>query len=176
MEDPQVLDQIHCYCLFCRSGQERAISARLQDRFQELTALAPVRLIPEKRQGIWQDREHVILPGYVFVYVQGTLPFSLKHKEQHIYKLLNYDDDLRELVGDDRDYALWIYRYSGRITPSRVLCQGDAITILSGPLKDCKGRIRRLDRHKRKAWIDLTFDGQIRTVCLGAEFFYGEDP
>lgn len=160
---------IECYCIFCRSGQEKAIAGRLKQKYPELEALSPIRIVPEKRDGKWADREHVLLPGYVFVYAPGQLPVSIKQKEPHIYRLLDYDEEMRSLFGEDREYALWLLRHHGQIVPSKVLCQGDQVTIIDGPLKDCQGTIKKLDKHKRRAWISFRFAGEIRTVSLGVE-------
>ena len=161
---------VECYCIFCRSGQERSVVSRIKFSYPEMEALAPVRIVPEKRDGKWTDREHVLLPGYVFVYALGRLPVGIKQKEPHIYRLLDYDEDMRSLFGEDREYAMWLLRHHGQIAPSKVLCQGDEITVVDGPLKDCQGTIKKLDKHKRRAWISFKFAGEVRTVSLGVEF------
>lgn len=161
---------VECYCIFCRSGQERSVVSRLKGSYPEMEALAPLRIVPEKRDGKWTDREHVLLPGYVFVYALGRLPVGIKQKEPHIYRLLDYDEDMRSLFGEDREYAMWLLRHHGQIVPSKVLCQGDEVTVVDGPLKDCQGTIKKLDKHKRRAWISFKFAGEIRTVSLGVEF------
>lgn len=161
---------VECYCIFCRSGQERSVVSRLKSSYPEMEALAPLRIVPEKRDGKWTDREHVLLPGYVFVYALGRLPVGIKQKEPHIYRLLDYDEDMRSLFGEDREYAMWLLRHHGQIIPSKVLCQGDEVTVVDGPLKDCQGTIKKLDKHKRRAWISFKFAGEMRTVSLGVEF------
>ncbi|MDD2375586.1 MAG: transcription termination/antitermination protein NusG [Clostridiales bacterium] len=163
------VDNLNCYCIFCRSGQEKKIATRLTAAYPDLTALAAIRLIPEKRDGQWTEREHTLLPGYVFIYASGELPYGFRQQEQHIYKLLDYDEDMRTLFGEDRDYAVWIYKNQGCIAPSKVLCQGDQVTIVDGPLKECHGIIKRLDKHKRRAWVSFRFAGEERTVSLGVE-------
>ena len=67
---------INSFCLFCRTGSEKNIAQAIQQSYPEIIALAPVKLLPEKRQNIWTNREVVLLPGYVFVYLAGDLPGS----------------------------------------------------------------------------------------------------
>ena len=50
----------------------------------------------------------------------------------------------------------------GIIEPSR-------IRILSGPLMGMEGQIRKIDRHKRKAWIEVELFGRIQRVEVGLE-------
>lgn len=116
----------------------------------------------------------VLLPGYVFVYYPGDLPGELRHKVRDLYKVLEYEYGERRLSGGDADYADWMLRHSGRIAPSRILTVGGTVQVADGPLKDCTGIIKRLDRHKRRAWVEFTFDGVKRLVSLGAEWIVDE--
>jgi len=166
---------INSFCLFCRTGSEKNIAQAIQQSYPEAIALAPVKLLPEKRQNIWTNREVVLLPGYVFVYLAGDLPADLRHKVRDLYKVLEYEYDERQLYGSDAEYADWVLRHSGRIEPSRVLKAGEEVQVVDGPLKDCNGRILRLDRHKRKAWVEFDFDGQKRVVSMGAEWIEAGD-
>jgi transcriptional antiterminator NusG len=111
-----------------------------------------------------------LLPGYVFLYVERFLPIKLKARARHLYKVLEYERGIAELSGSDADYANWLYRYQGQIRPSKILTLGDQVVAIDGPLKDCTGTILKLDRHKRKAWVEFTFDQQKRMVSLSAEW------
>ncbi len=129
-----------------------------------------MRILTEKRQGQWVERTVTLLPGYVFVYARRELPIRQKAKARHLYKVLEYAGGLSRLEGEDEAYALWVHRHQGQIRPSRLLAVGDQVTVVEGPLKDCAGQIIRLDRHKRRVWVEFTFDGQKRSVSLSAEW------
>ncbi len=83
-----------------------------------------------------------------------------------VCKFLDYHAGVRELLGSDFNYADWILRYNGRIGQSIILQEGERIKVLEGPLKDCEGRIIKLDKRKKRAWVEFTFDGQKRRVSL----------
>lgn len=157
------------YCLFCRTGTELAVVESIRQNFPKLSALAPVKVIPEKRAGQWHEQVKVLLPGYVFVFTPDELPFNLRHKTHHLYKILHYERGIRELTGPDEEYAMWILRHDGEIKTSKVFAVGSAITVVSGPMADFGGKIVRLDKHKRRAWVEFDFDGVRRVVSIGAE-------
>lgn len=47
--------------------------------------------------------------------------------------------------------------------------EGDEIVILSGPLMGRAAQIKRIDRHKRVAYLDVRMFGRTKTVKLGLE-------
>ena len=98
------------------------------------------------------------------------MPADLRSKTHHLYTILNYERGVWTLIGSDAEYADWIYRHHGQISTSRVLSTGDAIQVIAGPLLDSQGTIIKLDKHKRRAWVEFTFDGQKRIVSMGAEW------
>ncbi len=212
-------------------------------------AIAPKRVLQEKRNGVWQNRELPLLPGYVFLYtkdsndkisdirshsninvsadtkansnvaessdaeangsltdytntntntntnaianttaytnanantntnanadtVSNNTPQSNERihvRANDMYRILQYDAGIKELSGDDMQYALWIYNNSGYIKSSKLFECGDGIKVIEGPLHSCMGRIIRLDKHKRRAIVEFDFDGCKRTVSLSAD-------
>lgn len=157
------------YCLYCKSGSEQTVADRLNALGSDLVAIAPRRIVQEKRKNQWERRDLALLPGYVFLFCEdeATLPFRLKVTD--MYRLLQYETGLKELLHEDREYALWIYRNHGNIAPSRILADGDTIKVVEGPLMESSGKIVRIDRHKRRALVEFDFDGQKRTISLAAE-------
>ena len=47
--------------------------------------------------------------------------------------------------------------------------EGNQIRILSGPLKDLEGQIRKVNLHKRIAEVEMEFMGSRSVVYLGVE-------
>ena len=46
---------------------------------------------------------------------------------------------------------------------------GDIVTVISGPMKEMKGQIKFIDRHKRLAVIEIEMFGRKTEVRLGLE-------
>jgi len=157
------------YCVFCKTGSEKDVARRVHTIDNRIEAIAPVCTLQEKRQGKWEQREQILLPGYVFLYAEEEMQVELRAEVSDLYKVLGYGTGLRELYGMDYEYSMWIYRHQGSINTSKVLTEGRNVKVIDGPLLDGFGTIVRLDKHKRRVWIDFEFDGQKRLVALSAE-------
>ena len=162
------IEQLQAYCVMCRTGSEKEVKLKIERFTEGIEAIVPKRVIEEKKDGAWSMVERPLLPGYVFLYAQDTIPHDIKWKIHKIYKILNYKRDMRELQDEDREYAHWLYRHEGCIRPSTILEEGDRIRVIAGPLLDATGKITRLDKRHRRAWVTFVFDGHERTVSLSA--------
>lgn len=154
------------YCLYCKTGSEGVIARRAVELFNGAVAYAPVRVVQEKRKGVWEEREQILIPGYVFLYLEEEADLSIVRNMAGAYKILQYQTGFRELIGSDYEYASWVYKHKGRIGPSKALIEGSIVKVVDGPLSDGIGRIIKLDRHKRRAWVEFDFDGKIQKVSL----------
>jgi len=165
----KVTELLKSYCVFCKTGSEKAVAQSVNTIDNRIEAIAPVCTLQEKHQGKWEQREHILLPGYVFLYAEEEIQVKLRAEVLDLYKVLGYGTGLRELYGMDYEYSMWIYRHQGSITTSKVLTEGRSVRVVDGPLLDGFGTIVRLDNHKRRVWIEFEFDGQKRLVSLSAE-------
>jgi transcriptional antiterminator NusG len=52
---------------------------------------------------------------------------------------------------------------------SKGIIEGDHIIVESGPLKGYEGFIKKIDRHKRIAFIDVELFNTVTTVKVGLE-------
>jgi transcription antitermination factor NusG len=157
---------LKAYCIYCKTGSESIISKRVNEIFDNMVAYAPVRVLQEKRKGSWEEREQILIPGYIFLYFEQEPDLSSITELTEVYKILQYQSGSRELVDSDLEYALWVYRHKGRIGPSKALVVGAEVKIVDGPLLDGVGKIVRLDKHKRRAWVEFDFYGKIQRVSL----------
>ena len=164
---------VRCYCLFVRSGSEQSVSDSINRFDDHFNAMAPRRTLHEKTGSIWSSKTLALLPGYVFVYSSEPDGGPFIRRVDRMYKALRYNAEMRELVGDDREYAMWVYRNHGDITPSKILIEGDSVRVVDGPLLDCRGQIVRIDKHRRRASVEFDFDGSKRIVSLSAEVITG---
>ncbi len=135
---------------------------------KSVKAVAPMRTMQEKRNGKWIGKEKVLLPGYVFLYSENDFDTNLIRNLTDLYKVLSYDYGIRSLVGKDYEYAMWIWKYHGSIDTSKVLTVGSSVKVVEGPLLDSNGVIKKLDKHKRKVWVEFDFDGISRMIVLSA--------
>ncbi|EYE87672.1 hypothetical protein Q428_11975 [Fervidicella metallireducens AeB] len=104
-----------------------------------------------------------------FLYGEKELEINLRNRVFNVIRVLEYEAGARELSGKDYEYAMWIFRNQGTILPSKVLTEGKTVKVIEGPLLDEIGKIIRLDKHKKKAWVEIDFCGQSRIISLSVE-------
>ncbi len=52
---------------------------------------------------------------------------------------------------------------------SEGIIENDRVVVTSGPLKGNEGLIRKIDRHKRKAWLEIEMFGRTVEMQVGLE-------
>ena len=156
--------QVACYCVFCRTGRQKDVAASIHRQFG-VTALIPVKVILEKRHHSWVEREVDLIPGYVFVYDNNKEAHDFA-SVLHGYRVLKYDTQCKALYGADEEFALWLFKHSGRLEISTMFGDGDSIKVISGPLTDCAGHIVKMDKHKQRALIEFGLMGTSKKIWL----------
>jgi len=138
------------------------------------------RRMRKKIHGKWKDIRERLLPGYVFVRTEDV---------GLLYEALRTVPALTRLLGrsggtendyftalSDRDVR-WLSKLTGNvnaINPEVALSQvqfdqNDEIRIISGPLADMTGMIKRINLHRRCAEVEVEFMNQKSVVFLGIE-------
>ena len=78
---------------------------------------------------------------------------------QNVIRTLSTEGDWR-LRGADEQFTRWLFRYDRLLSLSQAYRDGDRIRIISGPLKDMEGRIRRVDKRGMSGQVLLSFNGR----------------
>ena len=155
-------------------GQERQVLALMEklidpELIQEL--FIPRYEVKKRIQGTWRLRAEVLLPGYVFVVTDS--PGKLKEALREVPKftrLLGNDDVFTPL--DDLEVAFInaFTKPGNRVVEfSSGVMEGDEIVVLNGPLMHQTGLIKKIDRHKRLAYLEIEILGRVKTVKVGLE-------
>lgn len=79
------------------------------------------------------------------------------------------------LTGEDRLFAEWVLQCNGHVGLSKALLVGNKTRIIDGPLKDYEGSIRKIDRHKRRAWVDITIGDEVKSIQMYFEWLTVQD-
>lgn len=157
------------YCIYCKKNKEKSVANSISMLNKNIFAVAPTKLLYEKRKGRWISKEVSLIPNYVFVYANKKIDINKLARLSDVYVPVQYGDGQRELIGKDLEYALWIYKNQGSIQISKYIQCGETIKVVEGPLTNCVGTIQKMDKHKRRIWISLDFAGRSRLVTLSAE-------
>lgn len=162
------------YVIQVRTGLEertRETCRMLIDKEILLDSFIPRFTKMIKINGKWKKQEEILFRGYVFLITDriNELYQELK-KVPDITKLLgNYKDTIYPLTVHE---VLFLKNFSDAnhlVELSLGYIEGDKIVVTSGPLQGREGLIKKIDRHKRIAYIELEFLGKISKAKVGLE-------
>ncbi len=166
------------YVLFVKTGREYKVEQFIKEQLDSevFMPFVPLQEILFKKDGIVKKELQLLFPGYVFVESELTSHEFLKRTSTIIYtsrlivSLLKYSDEEIAMRESERQVLLSLCNDEHCIESSSGIKEGDRIHILGGPLKGQESIIKKVNRHKRKAWIEIEFMGSIRLVCVALEF------
>lgn len=167
------------YVMQVRTGTEETI--RKQCERQISRAVLRRSFIPyyeekKKYEGEWHIRERVLFPGYVFLVAEevGELIEGLK-RVVGLTKLLSVGDDIIPLSAEEVAFLLKMGGEEQLMCLSTGIIEGDRVQVLSGPLKGMESSIRKIDRHKRKAWLEVRMFGRTVEMQMGLEILWKKE-
>ena len=141
----------------------------------------PTRIMRKKFHGEWKEVREKLLPGYVFVTTEDAAAFFFQLKKIPL---------LTRLLGRDLEYFVrlsekeeqWLDTLLGRsrkqpaetgnneVGLSQIdIREGNEIRIISGPLKDMEGMVRKINLHKMIAEVEVPFMNGETVIHLGVE-------
>ena len=161
------------YVVQVRSGTEHNIriqcNKKIPDTIME-RCFIPYYEEKKKQNGSWNTLQKILFPGYICMITEDVekLFFHLKTIEG-MTKLIGTGNDIIPLTEEE---IIFLQRLGGEeqiVSMSEGIIEGTQVTIISGPLKGMEGLIQKIDRHKRKAWLDLELFGRMQQVEVGLE-------
>jgi transcriptional antiterminator NusG len=90
---------------------------------------------------------------------------------QDIYSLLHYGSNEKDVVMRESERLYWerLFGQDFCIAGSVGFIEGDRIQVTSGALMGLEGQIKRINRHKREAVVEMEMMGAKRDVVLMLE-------
>lgn len=153
-------------CLFCTTGKEMAVARMIENLCPEVRAIAARQEKHKSVQGVKSKVEAVILPSYVFFEAPAEMENVPWMPATDVIRVLSYEGDWR-LAGEDERFTKWLFQYDGILRFSTAYREGERIRIVSGPLKDMEGQIKRIDKRGRSGQVALRFNGRTVLIWLG---------
>ena len=161
------------YVVQVRTGTEENI--RLQCNRKLAKPVLENCFIPyyeEKKriQGNWTIQKKVLFPGYLFVITEQVDELYQQLKQIiGLTKLLALDDEIVPIKPQERDFLLTFGGDEQIVRMSEGIIENSQVKILSGPLMGKEGCIKKIDRHKRKAYLEIPMFGRMQRVEVGLE-------
>ncbi len=162
-------DQMAYGCLFCMTGREEQVAARIRDGYPAYRAVSLRKMRYRTSHGQRTSEVVQLLPSYVFRQAPAEANPFRELPKNDVIRILTTGDGEWRLRDGDRRFAQWVFRYDGLLDFSKAYREGERIRIISGPLKDMEGKILRVDKRGRSGQVTLEFNGRTIPIWLGFE-------
>jgi transcriptional antiterminator NusG len=90
---------------------------------------------------------------------------------RHIYSILHYGNDKKDIVVRNNERQHWARLFDSKffVLASMGFIEGDEIVITSGALKGLESQTIKINRHQRRAVVEMEMMGATRQVTLMLE-------
>jgi len=171
------------------SSENKAIEILKEDlEACGFTPFVPVKQKARRQRGRITKRDVLMFPGYILLQtevepeqIMKNLRLGLKrdarNEKRRINAILHYGDDRQDIVMREAERAV-LERLLNKdfcIESSVGFIEGDRVWGTSGPLKGLESNIKRINRHKREAVIEMDMMGAKREVTVMLEVVSKED-
>ncbi|MCW6109115.1 antiterminator LoaP [Clostridium sporogenes] len=168
------------YVFFVQTGKEYIVCEFLNKVLDNEQIFSFVPKVEKVIKNSRQVRKEIIplFPGYVITdaaidgvsFIEKTI--DVIRNSKYIIKLLGKENlQYMHLSKEEKDFLLEFCNSDYIVEESTGFVIGDKVIINSGPLKGRESVIKKIDRHKRSAEIELKFLGALRHVKVGLEVF-----
>ena len=186
------------YVIFVGSGQESRTETFIQKYIPKdlyTTCFHPTRQMKKKIHGKWVEINEKLIPGYVFVETDNIQAFYIALRHRSAFQRLLGKENITinvdgEEIQKERFYPLkpeeekWLKKITGLPVKKRknqltekpiteltkvAFDESGKLKILSGPLTEMTGSIRKIDAHRRFAEVEVEFMGRMTVLHLGIE-------
>lgn len=121
--------------------------------------------------GKWIEVEDILFNGYVFLVSETPDELFLKLKKiPDLTKMLGkIDNEIFPLYDDEVVFLKSLSNDRHIVEMSSGIIENDLVKITSGPLQGKEGIIKKIDRHKRIAIIEVELFGKVTIAKVGLE-------
>ena len=112
----------------------------------------------------------ILFPGYVFLDSQEVIRlYSNLQQVFGLTKLLKTGDEVVPLTAEEVHF-LKDFGGEEKVVPvSEGIIENSKVVVMSGPLMGKEGYIKKIDRHKRRAFLELPMLGRRQKIQVGLE-------
>lgn len=161
-----------------QTGEEHKACEFLNKLFnkEESVAFVPqVEIVIKNSQSIRKELRPMF-PGYVFTdsILDERIFVNLAYKYARFSKCIFYllggeDINYMKLSEDEKEFLLGFCNVDYIVEDSKGFIVGDKVFVTCGPLQGRESVIRKINRHKRRAEIELMWFGDLRRVSVALE-------
>ena len=172
---------MNCYVVFVKTGYEHKVANEITCIWQvgDIRPFVPTYEACFRKSGkVFLERRR-LMPGYVFIESSMcgqdfylSVVHSIKRSEYSLKLLRNgceHWDSNFEMNSDDYVLIKKLINDSSCIEMSQGFIKRAKIVVTNGPLTGAEGLIKKINRHKMEAAIDIRFMGTVREMTVGLE-------
>ena len=160
------------------SGQEHnsAEFCKIKMLLENEEVFIPMYQRKKKIKGKYELCQAILFPGYVFFDTDEVedLFYRLKDIKQ-LTRILRTGDDFTPLHEKEVAFLSQFGRKKHVVEMSVGYIEGDEVIITSGPMVDWTGKVKKIDRHKMIAVLEVEFFGRMTDVTVGLEIVEKRD-
>lgn len=168
----------NCYVLFVKTGQELTIAHHLKSKLDSSMFLpfVPTKEKYFKKDGKINTEIEVCFHGYIFI--ESNLYadrfrieiFPIIRRFEGIYSIVSYGDK-RDIAMHEGERLALLSLYGDKycIKNSVGFIKGDKVKVHTGPLSGKESIIKKINRHKREATIEIEIMGGLHHINVGLE-------
>ena len=162
------------FVLFVKTGDE--VKALRALKTEGLDAFMVTMEVVHRKQGKSFLVAKNMFPGYLFVeseldLVEFDIQLKmLSNRISYFMKLLKFDNEgTSVLYPDEKEYLQRLVNDKKVVEHSIGFIEGNEVFVTEGPLQGFESKIVKIDRHKRRATLEVEFCGELRYVDVSLE-------
>lgn len=161
------------YVVQVRTGMEQEIMTQCRKIIPSSIlerCFIPYYEMMKKYQGEWHKEKKVLFPGYVFMSTDDIDSLYMELKRViGLTKLIGNGEEIIPLRQEDTRFLKKFGKEKQVVKMSKGVILDEKVIITDGPLKGKEGIIKKIDRHKRKAYLAVPIFGRILDAQVGLE-------
>ena len=165
------------YALFVETGKEEVIQKWLDLYFskEKLKSFIFKKKVTEKKQGIVYEKVRKVFPGYIFLNTEMNEEIYYRIKKIPRYvKVLNLGNYYSKIDYNEINPILKLVDNNFMLDYSQIAIKDSKIIVKSGTLKNMEHIIKKVDKRKKRAKIQLEFMKTTKLIDVGIELIDNE--
>lgn len=158
-------------CRACK-GMQTVLANSHNAKCQESKCIVPHTEISKRVQKVWQKEIHALFPGYVLVDTKAPGQCEVLFRAvPEFLRFVTIGEKITPIAAHEAErIGIWLGQKDYLLRMSRgVIEEGGRALILEGPLRGHDGLITKVNRHKRLAFLEMSFLGRPMTIKVGLE-------
>ncbi len=121
-----------------------------------------------KIQEKWTRITSRLFPGYVFVETEDIEDFHMRLKRiDGMAKVLRTGEEMTPIYREEEEYLRELGGKDHIVRYSEGYMEGESLVVMSGALKDYRGTVKKVLRHKRLVVLEVPLMGRNVEVTVG---------